>query len=244
MIVQAFGVVDDSPLGISLVLRKLNMSHTVVGSSQMRHYQYDIDGLSMEQPVWPVIVDKVRNIQRVQQDRERLVYFVSDGRAALDFTNLNRELWPENRAVDLVESVRSSLLATCSIVQPWTLAVNEPHISDYVRAAVKPSFLNKIQSLFHKITPYAKSKETRNLCVAYLAGGIGIQVLRRYLKASLKLAPILEQMDSPAALNLRNAVLALKTKPLETVAEEFGVEHFEMLYVVKSYLQHKDDGKV
>jgi hypothetical protein len=243
MIVRAFGIVDDSPLGISLVLRRLNMSHTVVGTSQMRHFQYDIDGLSREQPVWPVVVDKVRNINRVQQDRERLVYFVSDGRAALDFTNLNRELWPENRSVDLIESIRNSLVATGDILEPWKLTVNEPHISDYVRAAVKPSFLNKIQSIIQKITPYAKSKETRSLCVAYLAGGIGIQVLRRYLKASLKLAPLLEQMDSDAALNLRNAVLALKTRPLEIVAAEFGVENFEIRYIVKSYMQHRTDGK-
>jgi hypothetical protein len=215
------------------------MSHTVLGG-QPKPIQYDVDGLTLEQPIWPVVVDKVKNISRLQNARERCVLFVCDGLAALNFTNMNKDLWVENRIGHLDECLAGALVrsGTRDTSHSWELTVCEPAIADYVRAAVKPSFLNRIQALFHKITPYAKSKETRTLCIAYLAGGIGIAALRRYLKTSLKFADLLVLMDSAAALNLRAAVAALKSKPLEAVAQEFGVETFELLYIVKSYQQH------
>jgi hypothetical protein len=245
MVLDAFGIYDISPVQVSQVLRRLRVSHTVLGG-QPKPIQYDVDGLSHEQPVWPVIVDKVKNIARLQNARSPSVLFVCDGLAALNFTNISKDLWAENRTSTLEESVRAALIRTIlprgrvlDNVPSWKLAVVEPAIADYVRAAVKPSFLNCIQALFHKITPYAKSKETRTLCIAYLAGGIGIAALRRYLKTSLKFADLLVLMDSAAALNLRAAVAALKSKPIETVAQEFGVETFELLYIVKSYQQHR-----
>lgn len=241
MVMDAFGIYDASPLQVSHVLRKLNMSHTVLGG-QPKTVQYDINGLSAEQPLWPIVVEKVKNIGRLQNAPERSVLFVCDGRALLNFTNLRQELWIENRTTGLSEGIRNALMRAIQTSDSWALTVMQPDISDYVRAAVKPSFLNRIQALFHKITPYAKSKETRMLCIAYLAGGIGIAALRRYLKTSLKFADLLTLMDSPAALNLRLAVAALKTKPIEIVAQEFGVETFELLYVFKSYQQHKATG--
>lgn len=238
MVLDAFGIYDASPLQVSHVLRKLNMSHTVLGG-QPKTIQYDVNGLSVEQPIWPIVIEKVRNISRLQNAPERCVLFVCDGRALLNFTNMRQELWLENRTASLNDCVRNALVQSTQATQPWQLSVTEPNIADYVRAAVKPSFLNRIQALFHKITPYAKSKETRMVCIAYLAGGVRITELRRYLKTSLKFSDLLVLMDSPAALNLRAAVAALKSKPIEVVAQEFGVETFELLYVFKSYQQNK-----
>lgn len=240
MVLQAYGLVDCAPIQISLTLKRLHMSHTVLG---WKSQQLEVDGLTREQPVWPVVIDGIKNVNRVQTPHDRCVYFVCDGRAALNYANLSRALWPENRPHALVESIKQSLIQATTNPIDWKLEVNEPNIVEYVKVAVKPSFINHIQAIVQKITPYAKSKETRLVCIAYLAGGVGIQALRRYLKSSLKFSDLLVLMDSDAALNMRNAVAALKTKSIETVTEEFGVESFELMYIVKSYHQHKGELK-
>ncbi len=72
MILGAFGVIDASPIQVSEALRKLNMSHTFVGGFG-RTTHATVDGLCAEQPVWPVIIDRVRNIPKVAipYDRDR-----------------------------------------------------------------------------------------------------------------------------------------------------------------------------
>ena len=187
MVLQGFGIADVSPVHVTQILRGLNMSHTAVGGLA-KPYQMDIDGLSHEQPIWPVVIERIKNVPRVQNPRERCVYFVCDSRAALNYTNLSQALWPENRVVDLRDSIKQALIHSANEYAEWRLQVNEPHIAEYVKVAVKPSFINHIQAIVQKITPYAKSKETRLVCITYLAGGIGILALRRYLKSSLKLA--------------------------------------------------------
>jgi hypothetical protein len=239
MILAAFGVPDISPSHISMELHLLKMSHTYVS----RQSQIEIDGLSTAQPVWPIIFDSIDSIKRARLTRDRYVFFVCDSGAALSYTNLSQALWPENRSFSLPDSIKHALIHASTEQTDWKLELKEPRLVEYVKVAVKPSFINHIQAIIQKITPYAKSKETRMMCIAYLAGGIGIMALRRYLKASLKLADLLALMDSPAALNMKNAVAALKSKPIEVVTQEFGVESFELLYIIKSYQQHKVDIK-
>lgn len=238
MILSAFGLVDCSPIQVSEILRSLRMSHSFVGGFG-RTMRLTIDGMSVEQPVWPVVIDRVRAISKVQSDKDRFVYFVCDGRAALALSNVSQILWPEHRELSIDDAIKNALIVSNQLTQDWTLSVNEPSIDDYVNLAAKPSFLNGVQGLIYKITPYSKRKETQKSCIAYLAGGLNITVLKRQLKASLKLADILTLMDSDKAKNLREAVAALRSKPLEIVSKEYGVETFEILYVVKSYEQNK-----
>lgn len=238
MILNAFGLVDSSPIQVSEILKSLNMSHSFVGGFG-KTLRLTIDGLSAAQPVWPVVIDSIRAISKVQSERDRLVYFVCDGRAALSLSNVSQVLWPEHRQSDLAQAIMDVLILSHDLDHEWTMNLNEPSMDDYVNLASKPSFMNFIQSHIYKITPYAKRKETQKACIAYLAGGLALGPLKRQLRASLKLADLLQLMDSPKARNLREAVAALKSRPIEIVCKEYGVESFEILYVVRSYEQNK-----
>jgi hypothetical protein len=146
MILGAFGVIDASPIQVSEALRKLNMSHTFVGGFG-RTTHATVDGLCAEQPVWPVIIDRVRNIPKVAIPYDRVVYFVCDARSQLAMSNLSQQLWPDTRVLDLHLAIGVAMVdATQNPGEPWELKVNEPTLDEYVRQAAQPSFMNFLQA--------------------------------------------------------------------------------------------------
>lgn len=239
MIVQAYGVVDASPIQISEILKALNVSHSLIGGFG-RVMRLTIDGLAPEQPMWPVIVDRVKTIPKIDFEKDPMVLFVCDSRASLALSNANSSLWPENRPVTLSTGVEAALVASLAVTSPWSLVTSVPTLEDYVNLAAKPSFLNFVQGAFYKITPYSKRKEVQQMCIAYLAGAITTTAIKQYLKTSLKFATLLSLIDSPKALNLREAVAVSRSAPsLEQVCKDFDVQSFEILYIVRSYEQNK-----
>lgn len=235
MILGAFGVIDASPIQVSEALRKLNMSHTFVGGFG-RTTHATVDGLCAEQPVWPVIIDRVRNIPKVAIPYDRVVYFVCDARSQLAMSNLSKQLWPDTRVLDLHLAIGVAMVdATQNPGEPWELKVNEPTLDEYVRQAAQPSFMNFLQARACKINPYSLRKEMQKMAVAYLAGGISLLALRRAYRGNSKLADLLTLMESDDALRLRNAVQAARTVGVEAAAQEFNLEQFELNYVLKSY---------
>jgi hypothetical protein len=239
MILQAYGFVDATPIQLSEALKELHMSHSLIGGFG-RIMRLELDGLSESQPVWPVIVDRVRTIPKIDFDRDPMVLLVVDGRASLAVSNVSDATLPEKRTT---RNLRDTLIhaLTDSTKHPgWSLTRNEPTLSEFVGLAVKPSLLNLVQGSIYKIHPYALRKEVQRTCIAYLAGAVGIQAMRRYLKSSLKFQPLLELIDSPKGTNLREAIAAFNAgRPMEAVCSEFGVESFEILYLVKSNGQVK-----
>jgi hypothetical protein len=192
MIKAAYGLVDVSPIEASEILKRFQLSHSVVGGF-IRTMAVTIDGLCAAQPAWPVVIDKLKTIPKIKTKRSPLIYFVCDARTALGQSNVSQMLWPERRTKSLEDSIKDALIQALEVDAHWTLTVNEPSLSDYVLIASKPAFLNLIQG---------------------------------------------SMMDSDKALNLREAIKATNSKPVEQVCKEFGVEQFEIMYVIKSASQN------
>jgi hypothetical protein len=225
-ILQAYGIIDCSPIQISEALRALNLSHTLEGGTRRLTY----DGLCKEQPVWPVVVDHVRNIHRVSG--ERLVLFVTDCRALLATTNLSTFLWPDNRGPSLQASIKSALVSAHRVNSDWSLVSKEPTTLEFVNSATKPSFLNLIQTQIYRVTPYALRKEVQQVIIAYLAGIESYTVMHRKLKSSLKLQTLYELLHLQKAKDLREAVLM--GGDVEEVAKSTGFAPFELRYIQAS----------
>lgn len=239
MILAAYGLVDASPHQLSTVLQSLKMSHSLVGGSK-RTLHMTVNGLCKEQPVWPIVVDRVRSVPKVRVDMDRAVYFVCDARAALSTSNTSQVLWPEHRGLmDITAAVKQALIAANSLTHDWQFVVNEPTIEDYVNIATKPSFFNHVQSAMYRITPYNLRKEVNLMCVAYLAGSVSVTALKRKLKSSHKLEQLLGLMDSQKARDLRDAVAQARRENVEIVARDTGFEQFEILYVLRSFEKSK-----
>lgn len=238
MIKAGYGLVDCSPIEASEILRRFHLSHSVVGGF-IRTMAVTIDGLSVAQPAWPVVIDKLKTIPKIKTKRSPLIYFVCDARTALGQSNLSQMLWPERRTKSLEDSMKDALIQSLAGDSHWSLTLNEPSLSDYVLIASKPAFLNLIQGAVYRITPYQKRKEVQRLCIQYLAGMVPLAKVKTVLKSSLKFNDLLSMMDSDKALNLREAIKATNSKPVEQVCKEFGVEQFEVMYVIKSASQNQ-----
>jgi hypothetical protein len=238
MILSAFGLVDASPIQISETLRGLNLSHTFVGGYG-RTMHTTLDGLCTEQPVWPVVIDRVRNVHKVAVPYERLVYLVCDARAPLSNCNVSQALWPEHRTTDMSSSLINALIKSNELTtgQNWNLLVNEPTMDDYVSSASQPTFMNFLHGAVCKITPYALRKSVNQKSIAYLASSVSLTALRKEFRTSLKLVDVLALMESAAATNLRAAVQSARSIGVEKAAAEFGCETFEILYILRSFDQ-------
>jgi hypothetical protein len=232
MILGAWGLIDYSPVQMSEVLTSLRLSHSIVG--RLRDQRLTYDGLSAEQPVWPVIADSIDAMVKVKTKRSHLVYLVCDSRAALAATNIYRGMWPEYRVDDIIESTKRSLVMALEKGKKWDLVRNELTVLDYVNIAAKPSFLNDLQTLFYKINPYSLRKEVQLSCIGYLGGSLSYTAMRQVMNQSLKLAPIMALMTSEKARRLRTAVLSLNQLTVEQSSRTFDFETFEILYIAKS----------
>lgn len=238
MILGMFGVIDLSPIQVSDMLKRLKMSHTIEGG--VRHISYTIDGLCKEQPVWPVVIDRVKAIPKVRIQKDRMVYFVCDSRASLASTNGSQFLWPVASPHSMMLRVQDALQMAhkVGLMNPigWELHTSEPSISDYVNAASKPSFLNHIQTAVYKINPYALRKEVQALIILFLSGKIPASKLRAKLKSSFKFDDLTRLMNDPNVPKIREACeLHLKRGlSIEAVEKQTGVATFELLYLVNS----------
>lgn len=241
-VIGAFGIVDLSPFQVSNVLKQLRVSHTYVGlnTKTKRTAIIEVPGNNGEQPAWPVVIDRVSAIKRVQTPRQRLIYLITDSRAALSVTNASHGLWPEQREnLSFDKMLRLVLQSTTARSEPFAFKKAEPSIADYVNAATKPSFLNHIQTAIYKIQPYPMRKEVQAMCIAYLAGGVSHAILRRKLKSSFKLDELAALMLADKAKSLRDAVSLLKGAPVDQVAKKTGFEPFELNYVANSYARNR-----
>jgi hypothetical protein len=233
MILSAYGISDYSPLQVSEYLRDLRLSHTLEGGF-IRHLTYTMDGLCKEQPVWPIVVDRVRAIPKLRTKTARTVLFVCDCRAALATTNIKTNLWPEHRSPSLLQDIKNSLVEAHSSTEDWSLINNEPSTLDYVESATKPSFVNLLQTALYKVTPYTLRKEVQVLMISYLAGTASHTSLFKKLKTSLKLQPLAELLSLPKAKEIREAVLMMSNLSVEEVSKKTGISTFELLYLSKS----------
>lgn len=241
MILAAYGIPDYSILQVSECLRNLRLSHTLEGG--LKHMVYNVDGLCVQQPIWPIVIDKVKTIPKLRSKFDRTVLFVCDSRAALATTNINAALWPEHRSPSMVEDFKLALTVAHHKTEEWSLINNEPTTLDYVNSATKPSFVNLLQTALYKVTPYGLRKEVQQLMIAYLAGSASYTALNKKLKTSLKLQPLSDLLHLPKAKELREAVLMLSKSSVEDVAKKTGFATFELLYLSRSNAKTSSENK-
>jgi len=241
MALFAFGIIDCSPIEFSDLLRNLNMSHTLCWRTGLKYESYDVDGLCIEQPVWPVLIDKVKTIDKVHLEKDRLVYFVFDSASELSYCNISKGLWKEALGIETFEErVKAALQFSANQEDNWVLKKSEPALSEYINQASKASVLQEVLALFYKINPYELRKQIQTLCISYLAGKGSITALKRELKKSMKLEDLYQIMTSEKIQEFRNAVQQLSHNTVDEVAEKTGFETFDLRYIQKSFDKSKE----
>lgn len=226
-VLHAFGVVG-SPLEISAALTQMRTSHVVIDNSLVA--RPSVVDLLYQQPAWPVILPNLKAFRRYSLTYERQILYVCGSLAELSATNLRViKDWKASLDLSLKHAVVNEFAAD------WGLDIQEMPIEGYVDIATKPSFLGDVQTLLYRITPYALRKEVQELFIAYLAGIASYTKLRAKLVSSYKLDDLKKLLADPRCAELRNAVaLAKKTGDVENVANQTGVEKYEIMYLLRS----------
>lgn len=238
-VVKAWAVSRWTPAQVTEALTSLNVSHTVVGWSKDDHKLkgYHEDGLSIEQPAWPVVTHSIADLPKLRLDKERQILFVCDSVPAL--ANLNLTPLPEGRDIKVVLKRALQIMD-----DDWVYKSTEPDIQDFVAMASKPSLLNQILTAVYKINPYSERKIIQNKIVMFLGGKVSISSMRDTLRSNFKYEPIRELLNKPEAVTLRNAVEEARRtgEEIDDLAERLGIEAFDISYILSSIM--KQNGKV
>jgi hypothetical protein len=233
--IKAYGITDASAHEVSAILDELEWPHTIIGGKPVCPFELKSAGIPI--PRYSIyVISGLRNIHRIQLSTPNAIYFVCCSETALAESNLSDALTPTRRAPnELKSAIKNAPLLTWDY--EWKqLEIKQPALIDFVKMAVKPMFVNQLQKLVQSITPYAKSKEARSLCVSYLCGETSREDMLNHLSGSLKFSAIAELMRSEKAGQLRAAIAEYKsnTKSLERICDQYGFESFEILYPVNS----------
>jgi hypothetical protein len=233
--IKAYGITDASAHEVSEILDELGILHTIIGGKPVRPFEIcEIKTGVMIYDTTVYVISGIRNIHRITPATKHAIYFVCCSQTTLEESNLSDALSPESRSMDLQHAIHAALFS--KFESEWKLEIRQPALLDFVKMAVKPMFVNQLQKLVQSITPYAKSKEARSLCVSYLCGETSREEMLTHLTGSLKFSAIAELMRTEKASQLRVAIGEYKsnTKPLERICEQYGFESFEILYPVNS----------
>jgi hypothetical protein len=230
--IKAYGISDATAHAVSEILDELGVAHSIVGGKPTRTFQI-IDEV-YESDISVYVISGMRNIHKIAPHSKHQIYFVCGAQTALEESNLSDALSPQKRAGSLKESILAEL--NSPFETDWLLKIHQPRLLDFVQIAVKPMFVNQLQKLVQSITPYAKSKEARSICVSYLCGELSREEMLIHLTGSLKFSAIADLMRSEKAAQLRAAIgeYKLNSKPLDRICEQYGFESFEILYPVNS----------
>jgi hypothetical protein len=230
--IKAYGISDASPHEVSAILDGHRIPHTIIGGKPVRPFEIKTGVLNSDTTVY--VISGIRNIHRITPPTTDAIYFVCCSKTTLEESNLSVALSPDSRPMPLQDAIGIALVA--NFEPDWKLEIKQPALIDFVKMAVKPMFVNQLQKLVQSITPYAKSKEARSLCVSYLCGETSREEMLTHLTGSLKFSGIADLMRTEKASQLRAAICEYKsnTKPLERICEQYGFETFEILYPVNS----------
>ncbi len=230
--IKAYGISDAAPHEVSAILDELEWPHTIIGGKPSRPFEIKTGVLNSDTTIY--VISGIRNIHRITPPTKDAVYFVCCAKTTLEESNLSLALSHASGFTDLKSAIQMAPIMTWEA--DWTLEIKQPGLLDFVQMAVKPMFVNQLQKLVQSITPYAKSKEARSLCVSYLCGETSREEMLIHLTGSLKFSAIAELMRTEKAAQLRAAIAEYKSnaKPLERICDQYGFESFEILYPVNS----------
>lgn len=226
-VIQAYGVLA-SPLQLGAEFTAVGISHIMIDASL--HARPTVKDIAKKQPAWPVVIPSLVTLKRHWLEYDQQILYVCGSLDELKTTNL--------RIIkDWKASLRQSLVYAVAnpFAKDWALVTKEPTMEDFVHSATKPSFLNHIQAEIYKLTPYDLRKTVQAMVISYLAGIDTFGPLKLKLASSYKLDRLKALMADPQCQVLRNAVADYrKTEDEEAVAKAYGVETFEIMYLVKS----------
>jgi len=227
-IIHAFGLLA-SPLQVSAVLTQLKVGHTLFKDSLTapgKELHFD-----SRQPAWPVILPTIQAMSRYKCKAERQILMICDSMALLSTCNV-RTLKPHNMEATIKKALD---YAVANPMDGWTLVRQEPSIKEYVDSATTPSYLNLIQDLLYKITPYDLRREVQALLIGCLAGVATKSKLVAKLKSSYKLDNLRELVRDPKFMGLKDAVAMFRTNgDADLTALTTGYQSFEILYITRS----------
>lgn len=227
--VAAFAVSGIAPMFISRALSRLTITHLTCGydSSIFKYRTTRTKAPCVEPPALPVICVGLDSIRKFKSKYHRHVLFVCDSNEQLKHTNLKPLPGKETDA--LIERVKSGLLA------PWDsgleITVDEPSLLEYVDKASKPSLLRDIQTLVYKINPYALRKDIQFVVMLYLSGKISRKAAFTEIALCSRSRELQELLQSPASQILIKALKKAQDLPTQQVADEFGIDVFDLNFV-------------
>ena len=230
-IIKAWGVLEHTPLMLSFVLKSLNVSHSVMACTGPNCKYREIYGTANEQPAWPVVMQSISELNRVEQHvpYDRIIAFVFDSRAQI--MNSNLTVW--SPCIDMYNELQTILLQEDPV--PFELKLNELSAMDYVKIASKPSVLSEIQTLWCKVNPYSLRKTIQEFVIRYLCSDIGETSMRRELNHSVHGADIYRLVTGGGG-QLKQAVAAVRTgaADVDEAAAKFNIDPFDIRFLLNS----------
>ena len=220
---------------LSNVLKELNVSHSVMSCLGPNCQYQEVHGTASEQPAWPVVLQSVNELNRVQ-DRvpyDRIIAFVYDSRAVI--ANSNLTIW--SPCLDMYTELQTILLQEDP--EPFQLKIEEPNAMGYVLIASKPSVLSELQSTWCKINPYSLRKKIQEAVIRYLCSDMSRFAMKRVLSASQHGDTLAVMLMSDQAVALRNAVSAARLASSEEAAKKFNIDPFDINFLLSSWRKCK-----
>lgn len=231
MIIKAWGVLEHTPLLLSNVLTQLNVSHSVMACVGPKCQYREIYGTADEQPAWPVIMQNINELNRVEENvpYDRIIAFVFDSKAAI--MNSNLTVW--SPCIDMYTELQTLLLQEDP--EPFKLQLQELSAMDYVKIASKPSVLSEIQSAWCRVNPYSLRKRIQEAIVRYLCSDLSKTALLRELQLTphgAALAKLVTQTEESKVL--KSAVAAARLGTSDEAASKFDIDPFDINFLLSS----------
>lgn len=206
--------------------------HKALNTLQYSHVLISAKGQYKEQvnaiPTDIIIVESLHKAQRVQAQ----TVIVIDSKPALDLSNVDKSLYAKLNERSLLALLKR-IVANKQQIQ---LQVKQLSLQDVVDRLTTKSILTDVQTLVNKVNPYDLRKKVHKVVISYIYGATPFSEVKQFFSASPKLTPIFEVCRSKQVKTIKKAVAEYKkTHDEETVAKQYGIHTFEILYVYNSY---------
>lgn len=215
---KVIGSVRFSPWQVSEALKSMNVSHYL----SLRGMHRGVSKQIGDRP-------QVYIVGALHSIRPRMlphIVFLCGAKTALAQTSAKYML--EDLAPDTIKAVMAK-------VRPYTFKVNAPSIMDYVNTAVRPSFLMDVQTMLYQISNAGIRKIAQASVIKFFDSKLGPRQLKSLLQGNYATEPILQLMQDPRALHLRDAVARVRAGEDPTaVTLETEFLPFDLLYVMRS----------
>lgn len=238
-----YGVIDHSPVEVSMALKYLGVSHRIVGDNATFLDQH----VSEEQPAIVYLAYSLNQVERIIRFQHApYIVFVCAAEDEIKMTNSPAITRAANLSSTLKQILRDRHPKKVS--ESFQFKRVHKTLDDYVHEATKPTFLYFIQTAIYKLTPYALVKESRELIISALYGAISMKKLHDFLNSSLKLEELKLLLKDDRAKQVRELVLEVRKQlgnsPASAKKEDevvgrvvasTGLEPFDILYVMRSF---------